>query len=207
MKVVNCKCLSTNFEMAKQESDVWQFMVKIESDNDKVTRQLCSKKLAYHGGTSNLREHLLAKHPLQYSCSKDQSKTKDKQPSVLSFMGRRCDNARASKITELIAQMICRDLRPLKSVTDPGFRDLMSFIEPNFVLPSRTHITDVINGQYLSAKQKVRSVMGNCGNVALTTDSWTSCRNQSYVTVTAHFISASPLFLSSETAASSASHG
>lgn len=179
--------------MTRQGSDVWEFMEKIEAADDKVKCQLCSKILAFHGGTSNLREHLLAKHPLMYSSSKDQSQAKSKQPSVLSFMGRRCDNERANKITELIAQMICRDLRPLKTVTDHGFRDLMSFIEPNFVMPSRTHITDMIKAQYLSAKQKVRSVIVNCRNVALTTDSWTSCRNQSYVTVTAHFVSATPL--------------
>jgi hypothetical protein len=179
--------------MARQDSDVWDFMVKIEADKDKVKCQLCSKLLAFHGGTSTLREHLLAKHPLQYSCSKDRSRTTGKQPSMLSFMGKRCDNARATKITGLIAQMICRDLRPLNIVTDPGFRDLMSFIEPNFVIPSRTQITDVINAQYLKAKQRVREVIRSCRNVALTTDSWTSCRNQSFVTVTAHFVSATPL--------------
>ena len=82
---------------------------------------------------------------------------------------------------------------PTETVTEHGFRNLMSFIEPNFVMPSRTNITDIINAQYLSAKQKVLSVLANCTNVALTTDSWTSCHNKLCVTVTAHFVSPTPL--------------
>lgn len=68
-------------------------------------------------------------------------------------MGRKGDKERDDQIIKLIAQTPCRDLRPLKTLNDRGFRYLISFIEPNVVITSLTRITDIINALYLSAKR------------------------------------------------------
>ena len=45
----------------REKSDVWQFFEK--SGPRVATCKLCKKEYAYHGGTSNLREHLTRIHP------------------------------------------------------------------------------------------------------------------------------------------------
>ena len=46
-------------------SDVWTWFVKCDG-RKKAKCNLCGKKLAFHGETTNLQEHLLVKHPLDY---------------------------------------------------------------------------------------------------------------------------------------------
>ena len=56
-------------------SDVWKYISK-DSRSASATCTLCEKVLAYRGGTSNLRDHLLCSHPREYH-------HKDKQQSTL----------------------------------------------------------------------------------------------------------------------------
>ena len=43
---------------------------------------------------------------------------------------RRCSPAHATRITELIAEMVARDLHPLNVVEGDGFRQLLNYIKP-----------------------------------------------------------------------------
>lgn len=43
---------------ASHKSDVWQYFTK-GKERKKAKSQLCSKELAFHSGTTNLREHLM----------------------------------------------------------------------------------------------------------------------------------------------------
>ena len=56
----------------------------------------------------------------------------DAKPPLMSTLtdARRCSPARATWITELIAEMVGRDLRPLSVVEEDGFRHLLNYIEP-----------------------------------------------------------------------------
>ena len=48
-------------------SDVWDFFEKLPDTDKKVRCILChpQKDFAFHGGTTNLREHLSSKHPFR----------------------------------------------------------------------------------------------------------------------------------------------
>ena len=50
---------------ASHKSDVWQYFTK-DKERKKAKCQLCSKELAFHGGTTNLREHLMNRHSGSY---------------------------------------------------------------------------------------------------------------------------------------------
>ncbi len=58
----------------KQRSDVWQYYDLIIGQK-KARCLLCNphKVLAYHGGTTNLHEHLVSQHPSVYSSKKKDS--------------------------------------------------------------------------------------------------------------------------------------
>ena len=56
----------------------------------------------------------------------------DAKPPLMSTFtdARRCSPARATRITEMIAEMVGRDLRPLSMVEGDGFRQLLNYFEP-----------------------------------------------------------------------------
>lgn len=100
------------------------------------------------------------------------------------------DHPKQRSMTKKIAKMICHDLRPLSIITDEGFRDL-KVAEPRYVCPSRKTMTnDIIPKLYEETRTKIRNEISSSQvvSLALTTDGWSSCNNQSYVSFTAHFV-------------------
>ena len=73
-------------------------------------------------------------------------------------------------------------------VEGTGFKQLMNYIEPAYVVPSRTHITSIICKKYHTIKEEMLSSVESILSVSLTTDIWTSRAVQAYITVTIHFI-------------------
>ena len=110
---------------------------------------LCNNEYSYLGTTSNLREHLRRHHKDQYKRSgSGRTKVSDgkEQTSIDTFFTRsKCPPSRAKKITELIALMVAKDLRPAAVVDGTGFKRLVSYLEPGYAIPSSVHIMDVVH--------------------------------------------------------------
>ena len=69
------------------------------------------------------------------------NKADAKQLLMLAFTdARRCSPARATRITEPIAEMVARDLRPLSVAKGNSFHQLLKYIEPNYQVPARPHL-------------------------------------------------------------------
>lgn len=80
-------------------------------DGKKAKCQLCSKALAYCGGTTNLHEHLNAKHRCQYENDKAGESSQAKKGALESFLKPKvCPPGRAREITDKIVDMIAMDL-------------------------------------------------------------------------------------------------
>ena len=61
--------------------------------------------------------------------------------------------------------------------------------EPRYNIPSRKHFSNtVIPELYEQTRQGIVEELSNTAYVALTTDGWTSRATESYLTVTAHYI-------------------
>ena len=69
------------FKGKRKVSDIWQYFVK-KKEERKAQCKVCGKELAYHGGTSNLREHLCNIHPLKYSGSGHSSESSSKEGPI-----------------------------------------------------------------------------------------------------------------------------
>ena len=162
-----------------KKSDVCQ---KTEPKKAKCT--LCEKTYAFDGGTSNLRDHLLQLHASNFKPKQ--------QPRLDDFVIRgECPDSRAKRITELIADLVARDLCPAAVVEGDGFKVLLKFIEPGYKVPSATHIAHVVHRQHESAKVALKQKLKEDAlSLAITSDLWTSCSNDAYISRTAHFISA-----------------
>ena len=121
----------------------------------------------------------------------DATESGDKQQTSLDiFINRhKCPAARAKKITELLVLMIARDLRPAAIIEGEGFKRLLSFLEPGYIIPSSVHLMDVVRWKYTMAKEKLKRILAeNKTKYSLTTDIWTSFANDAYILLTTHFI-------------------
>ena len=106
-----------------------------------------------------------------------------------SFVGvkRKCSFDRAAKVTKLVCEMVARDLRPVSIVEGNGFRQLINYLEPDYQVPSHTHITTVCHRMYQVERDRVKAELHD-RHVGFTSDIWMSASTQSYITITVHFI-------------------
>ena len=76
-------------------------------------------------------------------------------------------------------------------VEGDGIKALLKFIEPGYKVPSATHISHVVRRQHEGAKVALnQKLKEDALSLAITSDIWTSCANDAYISLTAHFISA-----------------
>ena len=172
-------------------SDVWTWFEKLPKKKNRVKCKICTKGIAYSGGTTNLREHLVAKHPLQYKGQPSSSKSSPKQQGTLLSFTRptRCSEPRAKEITDRISYMITADTRPIQMVEGEGFCRLITYLEPGYTIPSRKQFSTIILHKHVLGKEKLRlKLKEEAVGVSLTTDIWTSTAVEAYMTVTVHYI-------------------
>ena len=73
-------------------------------------------------------------------------------------------------------------------VNGTGFRNFVHCLDPTYVVPSHTTMKNYTNYYYDSLKKNVSSELQSQTSLAFTTDTWTSCATEGYLTLTVHFI-------------------
>ena len=141
--------------------------------------KICSKEYAYHGGTSNLRNQFTRAHPSKLHSPQSQS-------SLDPYLSHsKCSDAHAKRITEHIV-----DAAAL--VEGARFKALMNYVEPGYCVPSSTYIAEVIKQMFVKGKDNIkRYCQSEVHFMAVTTDIWTSCANDAYLSLTMHFVDSS----------------
>ena len=88
-----------------------------------------------------------------------------------------------------IAKMVIVDELPFLHVECEGFRDFCKVMRPEFVVPSRATVTRDCYALFIEERKRLKTVFRALSSrVCLTTDTWTSGQNLSYMCLTAHFI-------------------
>ena len=161
---------SSSHDVSRKISDVWKYFTKT-SDKKKAICSICHKELAYSGGTTNLRDHVSSKHPLQYFPAGNTA-TGGKTASLDGFVRpSKCSEARAKGITDRVSQMVVQDLRPIRLVECEGFWNLLSYLEPGYTLPSRKQFSSDIIYKFETCKDKLKKRLeAEALSIALTTD-------------------------------------
>ncbi len=175
--------IAASSKITTRKTKVWDYF-ELEG-NGKVLCKLCNVKLAYNNSTGAMRNHIQYRH-VGVSLEASQSQ----QMSITSFTTThcRCDFIRTEKITELISEMISKDLMPLSFVEGEGFRKLMDFVEPEYRVPGRKMITSRLELAHQNMLANMKKTMKKTDYVAITTDCWTSLKTEAYMTITCHFI-------------------
>ena len=92
-------------------------------------------------------------------------------------------------LREAFAEMVIEDEQPFSMAERSGMRKFMAKDCPRFTLPSRRTCTRGAVRKYFEQKAKLKQFFRQHGDgVCLTTDCWTSKKQDGYMTVTAHFI-------------------
>ena len=79
-------------------------------------------------------------------------------------------------------------MRPIAIVCDKGLKELLNFSEPNYHLPSTTHVSALTQNDFDDGKAALSARLPVANSIALTTDVWTSKAMQTFATPTGHLV-------------------
>lgn len=112
------------------------------------------------------------------------------QPKISTFMPKKMGVSANKKITDQLLKMFSLDFQPFRIVEDEGFRLFVTALNPSYEIPNRHSISkSLIPARYEECVLQCREILANCKSVCITTDCWSSINTESFIGVTAHFIS------------------
>ena len=148
-----------------------------------------------------MRHHLETKHPDDYKEleAKEKQLAQEKQRNSLGSTGSNqptlmdafvrsqplaFDHPRAKEISKRIGEMIAID-----NESYIGFNRLMKLLEPRYQLPSDKYFSEtLIPEMYQKVYLKVKDSVSSASHVSITTDVWSSVAQDSYLSLTCHYI-------------------
>ncbi|CAH0714114.1 unnamed protein product, partial [Brenthis ino] len=93
------------------------------------------------------------------------------------------------KIDQQLITMIAKEYHPLNIVNDTEFKKFVALLNSSYSLPTRKTLSESLLPQrYLQLKEQVKNEISKAPAVCITTDSWTSYNNESFIAITAHYI-------------------
>ncbi|CAB4061236.1 TRRAP [Lepeophtheirus salmonis] len=95
-----------------------------------------------------------------------------------------------NKATEKLVDFLTHDVIPLSIVESTNFQSFVSTLDPQYVLPSRKHLsTTLLKNKYEKIKNGVMIKLRDTDSLCLTIDIWSNRQIQSFLGLTAHYIS------------------
>ena len=201
------------------KSIVWDYFgLKAEDDGlvlkDNEARPVCRtcyKQIMCKGGnTSNLFSHLRDKHPALYkeanqgktaatvvassSSGAASSRAVARPVGTLPAAIKRhqpysSDSPRTKDLNKAVAYYLAKDMQPYYTVEKPGFKNLVSKLNPCYKLPLRKHFSQQeIPRLYNTVKEPITLKLHEIDYYSATTDLWTSRATHPYLSYTVHFI-------------------
>ena len=73
-----------------------------------------------------------------------------------------CSVEMQKEITWILTKWTWEDMRPISIVRDEGLRELLAFLEPNYRLPSTTHVCALICKDFEDGKAEVKEQLCGC---------------------------------------------
>lgn len=165
----------------KAASPLWQYFTA-SSDDKSVLCTLCCKSYAKSTGISTIKKHFQTQHKNEYDAV-----MKRISHSTVAY-GPREQQKVDNLDTLLLAWIICNQ-QSFCVAEDERFRALIKGLDERYNPPKRQTISARINQQYESKKVAVKDFLSTLGRkMALTTDTWSACTNQAYLSATLHWI-------------------
>lgn len=186
----------------KTKSAIWKHFIKVSPQEATCTS--CNAKLRTPSSTTTpLANHLKSKHHGLHNLflaesGKQKSFASATQPTIKSKFEqpKELPLRRRAEITAKIARMLALDLQPYDFVESRGFKELMHEMEPLYKIPCRTTFSRTVVPELY--RDTVRSIKGiihsdiqdGIQSLSFTSDMWTSRSNESYTSLTCHYLTA-----------------
>ncbi|KAH7970086.1 hypothetical protein HPB52_024056 [Rhipicephalus sanguineus] len=183
----------------RTKSAIWKHFVK--NSAQEATCKSCDMKLRTPSSTTTpLANHLKNKHFSLHSVfMRDrgkQGRPDEAQPLIKNALksGKDLSQRERTAITTRIARMLALDLQPYSFVENRGFKELMNHMEPLYKIPSRTTfsrtiIPELYEDTFMAVKERMHAdFQEGVESISLTSDMWTSRSNQSYISLTCHYL-------------------
>ncbi len=178
-----------------RRSAVWKYFSTDGARDKHVKCMLCAIELSFAGGsTGTMSNHLRYKHKsvsLGGSSSTSSASSASPAPSsqslITAFRSPAISKAKWQNITQSLANMCARDLRPMSIVEGDGFKAFCNELNPGYKVPGKTTISKYVSISYDEMKEDLLSTLKDQIGIAITCDHWTSCAVEGYLTVTGHF--------------------
>lgn len=183
---------------------MWEYFDKISTAI--ATCKLCKLKYKRCGNTTNLKDHLKRKHPVEWRAmnNEDSEVNEDneiepsvkKRNTVDTMLKRQEENSswsgnssRKQTLDKLYLNMIATDLQPLRFGEHSGFQKFIKGLEPRYIIPSRTYVKQtLLPREYERLQTLLRDELVLISHCAITTDIWTSKANEGILAITCHYI-------------------
>ena len=152
-------------------------MEKVTKDGKTYPRYKFCNKLQTNTSrhtTSNLCEHLDWVHTDELPNLRNGPSQRRLMMSFLKPMDNECSKPlEASRIdgkTKRLVEWCALDIRPLSIAQGEGFRRLLRFVKPRYVIPSRTHLSMQLRKQHEEGKKALQQTLLKVPHVSLTSD-------------------------------------
>lgn len=154
----------------KTTSKIWRFFDRVKvNGKERAKCKKCGSSYA-PGGTSNMW-----RHTEKYCVGRD---SVDREVEFDQDIFR-----------EKLTKAMVMHNQPFKFVEYKGFRDAFTYANPKIKHISRNTAKADILKIYHVEKEKLKKVLESInGRICLTSDLWTSCASNGYMTVTAHYV-------------------
>ena len=193
----------------KSNSFVWNYFDKQEAESGFATCYMCRKKYKTSGNTTNMRDHLKRVHGIintnavssdevdeteNTSNSPTTKRTRYREPTIKDFLSYnniyRNNDPHKNELNQYLVDMVALDMQPFSIVSDKGFQNFVNKLDNRYKLPSQNTLkNNLLPQRYEEIKNKLLNTLSGVQFLALTTDCWTSSySNDSYITVTCHFV-------------------
>ncbi|KAJ8909434.1 hypothetical protein NQ315_015346 [Exocentrus adspersus] len=121
--------------------------------------------------------------------SAETERPKIRQTTVNTFLKRKMGVTYRKAIDEGLLLLFTHDYQPFSIVEDYGFKKFVSLLNPSYEIPSRKSITrSLLPAAYEQVYNYTKNILDDMQSVCLTTDCWTSQNSESFLAVTAQFL-------------------
>ncbi|XP_012575436.1 zinc finger BED domain-containing protein RICESLEEPER 2-like [Cicer arietinum] len=170
----------------KNRSQAWNHFTEVPNSCQMAKCHYCGHLIKFKDGTSAMIMHLkrCKEHPDNQEHKRQ--KTQNEELGVVSSPHSTFDQE-ACRL-ELVKMFVGAEL-PFRFVENVFFRNFVNALQPQFDIPSRTTLRRAIWSLFDAERERLKIFISkHCGRVCLTTDTWTSIQNLSYMSLTAHFV-------------------
>lgn len=114
---------------------------------------------------------------------------KSKVSTITQYMQKPVTNRKREELNKLLVIFLVKNYLPFQLVEDQHFKNFVLGLNSGYQFPARKTVSKVLIPQmYNLLKDVVKMKIQKVEAVCLTTDAWTSSANESYLSVTAHFV-------------------